>query len=403
MGPRDPRGKRPRTIGAAVLGTRATWATPRRATDGAAQADAGGLPPTRATTYNADAVTARASVCHAGPRPAAQALAEGAALAARVAWPDAPAVALYGAALTGDSVTLGAHQRSAHALDLARLRARGTHAVRRATGGPTYRAGEGVAYLALGLRTASTLLDCPRDRVLNRNVRGALAGLGAAGLPVHYFGREFLSLDRRPAIGCGWSRDARGHVLLEFFVGATAHHVPDPTCIAYPPRTDAAMTPKAPLTFAEAFAARRPGDAAPDADALVACVLARGWVATYGLDAAPTAPPDVASLADLAARDAARPDDDDALRWSGPREVPIGFVAAGLRVTGGLVADARLAGDFFADDDGAARLRDAIVGGPPTPERLVAAINAAYGAEGAVIEGLRSLAPVLDAFLEAAG
>jgi len=346
------------------------------------------------------AVTVRAVVCHVSPRPAAQALAEGAALAARVASPDAPAATLYGAALTGQALALGAHQRAVQAVDLAHARREGFTILQRPTGGPTYRAGEGIAYLALGLRDASALLPCPRDRVLNRNVRGALAGLSAAGLPVHYFGREFLSVERMPAVGCGWSRNAHGHVLLEFFVGASAPYAPDAAYVAYPPRADAAMTPKAPLTFAQAFAGKRPDTAAPDADALVAVALQRGWVATYGLDVETAAPPHATPLNDLSAHDVMEAD--DALRWSAPREVPIGFVSAGLRVEGGVITDARLAGDCFADDAGFTLLRDALVGNVPSPERFVAAINGAFGAEGAVIEGLRSLAPVRDAFLEAA-
>ncbi len=346
-------------------------------------------------------MTFRAAVCHAAPRPAAQALAEGAALAARVAEPDAPAVTIYGAALTGQAIALGAHQPTAQAVDLAHARREGLVVVRRATGGPTYRAGEGIAYLALGLRTGSELLPCPRDRVLNRNVRGALAGLGAAGLPVHYFGREFLSVERLPAVGCGWSRDPRGHVLVEFFVGATAPYAPDPACVAWPARGDAAMTPRSPISFAHAFASRCPDATAPDADALVALALRRGWVSTYGVDAEPIAAPSAHVRPDLTQHDDAR--HGRALRWSAPREVPIGFLCAGLHVDDGVIADARLAGDFFADEAGLVTLRDALLGAPPEPARFVAAINGAFGADGAVIEGLRSLAPVLEAFLEAAG
>ncbi len=345
-------------------------------------------------------MTVRAAVCHASPRPAAQALAEGAALAARVADTDAPPVTLYGAALTGTALALGAHQPATQAVDLARAHDAGLAVLRRTTGGPTYRAGEGIAYLALGLRTGSELLPCPRDRVLNRNVRGALAGLGAAGLPVHYFGREFLSVERLPAVGCGWSRDPRGHVLVEFFVGASAPYTPDAAYVVWPARTDAAMTPKAPITFAQAFATKRADAPAPDANALVTLALTHGWVATYGLAAEHVAPPVAGPCADLATRGDAQP---ERLRWSTPREVPIGFVSAGLRVEGGVIADARLAGDFFADAAGITQLRDALRGAPPEPERFVAAINGAFGAHGAVLEGLRSLAPVLAAFLEVAG
>lgn len=339
----------------------------------------------------------RALFCHAAPREAARALAEGAELAARVAVPDAPPVALYGAVLTGAGLALGAHQRAEQAVQLAHARDSGVSVVRRVSGGPTMRGGDGVVYLAIGLRTASTLLECPRDRVLNRNVRGLLAGLSAGGVAAHYFGREFVSLARRPAVGCHWSRDAQGHVLLEFFLGVSALHLPDDALVAYPARVEPALNGKVPITFAEAYATteRR---SAPDADALIELALVRGYAQSYQLELESVAAPDVSPYLDLAAHD----DDDGALRFSQPHEVPIGFVSAGLSVRDGLIRDARLAGDFFVDADGAPLLRAALVDHAPSPETLVAAINATYGPRGVVIEGLRSLAPVLRAFLELA-
>jgi hypothetical protein len=337
----------------------------------------------------------RALFCHAAPREAARALAEGAALAGCVADAGAPPVALYGAVLTGAGLALGAHQRAAQAVRLSHAREASVSVVRRASGGPTMRAGDGVVYLALGLRTASTLLECPRDRVLNRNVRGLLAGLSAGGVAAHYFGREFVSLARRPAVGCHWSRDAHGHVLLEFFLGVGASHLPDDALVAYPSRVEPALNGKEPITFAEAYAETERGTA-PEADALIELALVRGYAQAYQLELESVTAPDVSPRVDLAIRD----DDDDALRWSQPHEVPIGFVSAGLAVRDGVIRDARLAGDFFADADGTARLRSALVDHAPSPELLVAAINATYGPRGVVIEGLRSLAPVLSAFLE---
>jgi len=353
------------------------------------------LPETLRADYDVSAMN-RALFCHAAPREAPRALAEGAALAARVADVDAPPVALYGAVLTGAGIALGAHQRAAQAVHLSRARETGVSVVRRASGGPTMRAGDGVVYLALGLRTASTLLECPRDRVLNRNVRGLLAGLSAGGVAAHYFGREFVSLARRPAVGCHWTRDAAGHVLLEFFLGVSASHLPDDALVAYPSRVEPALNGKAPITFAEAYASTDRG-IAPDGEALLQLALVRGYAQQYQLELESVAAPGVTPRIDLATR---HDEDDDALRWSQPHEVPIGFVSAGLAVRDGVIRDARLAGDFFADADGVARLRSALVDHAPSPEALVAAINATYGPRGVVIEGLRSLAPVLSAFLE---
>ena len=69
----------------------------------------------------------------------------------------------------------------------------------------------------------------------------------------------------------------------------------------------------------------------------------------------------------------------------------------------GLVTDARIAGDFFQDLAAPDRMRALLRGQPPTQDKLAEAINATYGAGGFVIEGLRSLDPVLAALREVAG
>ncbi len=188
-------------------------------------------------------------------------------------------------------------------------------------------------------------------------------------------------------------------MLLEFFLGVSASHLPDDALIAYPSRVEPALNGKAPITFAEAYASTDRG-IAPDGEALVQLALVCGYAQQYQLALEPVAPPDVPPRDDLTTRDDEDDEGDDALRWSEPHEVPIGFVSAGLAVRDGVIRDARLAGDFFADADGSARLRSALVDQAASPEALVAAINATYGPRGVVIEGLRSLAPVLSAFLE---
>jgi hypothetical protein len=359
-----------------------------------------------------------AHVVFRGATSAAVALAEGPALAARV--DEATPVLFYGAPLTGAAIALGAHQRAATALDLDAARARGVAVVRRSTGGPAARAGDGLLYLAIGLRHASALLDCPRDRVLNRNVRGMLTGLSTGGALAHYFGREFVSVARRPAAQVTWGRRPDGRVLLEALVGVTRPYalVPgtgeDAGLVAYPAHPEPPLLGKAPVTLAEAWGRM------PDPAEVFAAIVERGYARAHGLDLvrvdtpprpAPeasangtgpcgAAPSGGAEPHDADARDV---HDDPALRWSAPRPVPIGFVQAALRRDAvGRVERAVLAGDFMQDAAAPARLEAALRGAPATPERLVAAINGTYGAGGVVIEGLRALAPVLEAFREVA-
>lgn len=273
---------------------------------------------------------------------------------------DAPA-ALYCAGLEGDARTIGAWQLREDA-----------SALRRTTGGPSAIAGEGIFYAALAMRSASTFMECPRDRVLNRNVRGFLAGLRALGLSAHYFGREFVSIDRRPAALIAWTRERNGAVLLELFLGIER------------PYWSADVIGKTPITVREALGR------APDA-----IEIGRSIASAF------------ASMGGLEVRDGTierapieEPAFDPEMRFSAPREVPIGIVRAGLAIREELIADAALTGDFFQDVDAPARLRAALANGRASPERVRDALNAAYGAHGAVIEGLKTLQPVLDAFLE---
>lgn len=89
--------------------------------------------------------------------------------------------------------------------------------LRRASGGPTIVAPAGTIHVALGLRDASLLLDTPADKLLNRNVRGILRGLGA-----QYFGRELISVGPDPIGVLGWARDRERRVLIEAFIGVDA-------------------------------------------------------------------------------------------------------------------------------------------------------------------------------------
>jgi hypothetical protein len=292
-------------------------------------------------------------------------------------------VIVVAAALEGDARVAGAYQRLE---DAVRVRD-GVPVLRRETGGPAVVAGEGLVYLALALRDASTLMPCPRDRVLNRNVRPILGALRRIGASAHYFGREFVSVEKRPLGLVAWTRRAGGAVLLESVLGIdrpyVVPHEEQPLVLS-----SAHALGKVPITLSEVLASP------PSAEALAqACAAACASMTPLEIGRAQVAP-----------RSSEPSFVHEAMRWSRPHEVPIGFVRAGLaRDARGVVLDAVLAGDFFQDADAPARLSAALVGGLATPERLRDAINATWGAQGAVIEGLRSLQPVLDAFLEVSG
>jgi hypothetical protein len=284
---------------------------------------------------------------------------------------------LYAAALEGHARVLGAWQRREDAV-------RTTLPVcRRKTGGPACVGGEGIVYVAIAMQHASVFMECPRDRVLNRNVRGLLAALRELRASAHYFGREVVSVDRSPAGLLGWTRARDGAVLFEVFLGASrSFAIPEGELALVP--SEPRMMGKAPITLREAIGA------APDART-IADACARAYAAMGGHDIVRR------TLTPAPAVEAAEHPD---VRWSPAFEAPIGFWRAGLATDArGVVLDAVLRGDFYQDEDAPERLRAALVGGHAPPERLRDAINAAYGKDGAVIEGLRSLQPVLDALI----
>jgi hypothetical protein len=69
--------------------------------------------------------------------------------------------------------------------------------------------------------------------LLNRNVRPFLRAFTRAGAMAHYFGREWISLRKRPAALLGFDVTRSGAVLIEVFLGG-AHSIALPTDLQTP-------------------------------------------------------------------------------------------------------------------------------------------------------------------------
>jgi hypothetical protein len=128
--------------------------------------------------------------------------------------PLAHAVELAVAELVEDGELLGAFQRRGDArtdLPLAR----------RATGGGSVRAGDGVIHCVLALATPSAVVTANEDQILNRYVRPFLAAITKVAAPAHYFGRDWISVSHRPAahVSFGHLRDTE-RTVVEVFVAA---------------------------------------------------------------------------------------------------------------------------------------------------------------------------------------
>jgi hypothetical protein len=289
-------------------------------------------------------------------------------------------ICMYGATLRGDAWLLGAHQLASQALRPEPHR--GPLLLRRATGGVTLRAGDGIVYVALGLQQRSALMPCPRSRILNRNVRGALQGLRLAGVTAHYFGRDFLSVDACPASYVGWAAQSDGRVLLEFFLCEQSSCFLPEDQLGYPLRRHDPFRGKQPMTLAAA-AARRSGRPLIEA-------IANGYRAGFKAEFRPGEP---FGLDPSFQPQLNEPDPDNAgLAWSHPLEEAIGFVSAGVALDGaGKLAKLRVRGDFFAAQACAVTLERMLVGVEPSSERIGRAVDAAYGQGGHDVEGIKDL------------
>jgi len=118
------------------------------------------------------------------------------------------------------AVILGAMQRAGRVVDLRACAETNVSVLRRTTTGTAaWMGGEGLV-LTLGLPHVAAIEADATDRtLLNRNVRPFLRAFTRTGAMAHYFGREWISLKKRPAALLGFDVTRTGSVLIEVFVG----------------------------------------------------------------------------------------------------------------------------------------------------------------------------------------
>jgi hypothetical protein len=327
--------------------------------------------------------------------PAAEALARGQSLLGSVS--EQEPVLLYGAVLDGAAVALGAHQHAPQALRAEAFDAIALPVLRRRTGGAAVWASQGVLYFALGLADSSTLMACPPGRILNRNVRGLLAGFRALGVPAYYFGRDFVAFGKEPGAYLGWDEASDGRVLLEAFIAFDTGFTPAEELSAYPVPNEPPLRGKQPTSL------RAAGVTLTPAQALAG--ITGGYVSAFHLDPVTRAPDEAERqrVTELRATLGVDLREDFGLSWSQPREEAIGFVSAGVRLDArGCVIALRLAGDFYQHHACPAQLEARLLGKQPSLEAVGAALDTVYGARQGLIEGVRSLDTLRATILDAA-
>jgi hypothetical protein len=328
------------------------------------------------------------------PQPPALALARGGRLLDTLG-PDCP-VGLYGAELNAAGVIVGAYQNAKQALRAEAFYAIALPIVRRHTGGAALFAAPGVVYVALALSHASALMACPPGKILNRNVRGLLAGIRGLGVQAHYFGRDFVSAAAEPFAYVAWSERADGRVLLEFFVSLETVFALPAELDGYPERREPALRGKSPTTL------RAKGATSTAVGLLNA--IADGYEKAHGVmfERAPALDDELKPNAGAVAAMQVSMDVERPLRWSAPREDAIGFVSAGVEVaTDDRLCALEVCGDFFQHAACPQQLTARLLGSEATAETVGAALDAVYGARPGLIEGVRSLNTLRDAIMEA--
>ena len=305
--------------------------------------------------------------------------------------PEQP-VAIYATQLRGEALVLGRHQRVSQALnpDAARRRP----VLRRASGGATVDVGDGVSYVALALRERSVLMACPPQRILNRNVRGALQGLRRAGVQANYFGRDFLSFEARPAVYVGWDAGQDGHVLLEFFVSERRSCWPDASFLGYPPRQEDPLRTRPPTTLEEAGAELT--------GPLMLEQFAHGYSTGYKVEWRSEKATNL-SMPDLLPVPPREHPREFELTWSVPLEESIGFLSAGVALdAAGKFSQLVLAGDYFAHRACGETLERMLIGVTPSRELVGRAVDTAFAQPEHDFEGVRNLKSLQEVILDAA-
>lgn len=231
--------------------------------------------------------------------------------------------------------------------------------------------GPGSLWVGLLLSRVDALVSCDEARIVNRYVRPLLRALTRCGAQAHFFGRDWISVKHRPAAWVGFAHDrASGRTALEAIVARGTPFEVDPreSYLGKEPGTIASIVGEAP------------------SEERLADALVESFSATYGhaatdLGALPTFPVGEPIPIDPP--------------WAATFEDAIGPLAAGLDAIGRF----RFGGDLLASRDAVAALEAAL---PSVSDNgVTAAVDAALGAPGTALDGVRSLSNVRDVILEA--
>jgi hypothetical protein len=267
------------------------------------------------------------------------------------------------AVASSEARVLGSFERAAEEVALRGL-------VRRGSGGPEVLVGPGTVHVALALTQPGSLVPCDEKRIVNRYVRPLLRALTATGSPAAFFGRDWISVSKRPAAWVGFGHDATtGRTLFEAFVGVT---------IAFARGERPSFREHAPGSL-QSIAGR---DLDP---ARIAEAIARAYA--EGQEVERLDPPPVqANLSSDVVREPP---------WAATCDEAIGLLGAGKDARGVF----RIGGDLLVSRDALARLE--VQAAEVPVERIDSVVSEILTAPGVALDGIRSLASVRDVIVRA--
>lgn len=270
---------------------------------------------------------------------------------------------LWVAVASDEARLVGAFQRAANVTRDAPL-------FRRGSGGPEVRVGPGTLHVALSLVSPDALEPCDPARIVNRAVRPLLKALTKTAALAHFFGRDWVSVARRPAAWVGFAHDATTQrTLFEAFVALR-------TCFAAPGR--ASLLGKAPATLEEL--AGKPLDPGAIAEAIIAAYLSK-----HGAEEVPIASGGAPPAAPL---DLEPP-------WAATTEEAVGTLGAGPDAHGVF----RIGGDLLVSRDVLARLEERVASAPDGDVGRI--VDETFTVPGAALYGVTALTSLRDVVLRA--
>ncbi len=301
---------------------------------------------------------------------------------------------LHLAALAGTGISLGRFQRPD-----AVAAGRDRPLIRRLTGGRAAAYGDGLVSVSLVLPDPSALLAAERipvSKVLNRYVRGILAGLEALGVEALYYGTDFIAVNRRHGgtLTAEVSRD--GTVLMQAILAIEVPALLPHTLLAG--AAPQATREPPPTTLAEAVG--RPVMMPEVIEALMT-----GFSRKFGVTFEPgglSVPGPAGWPGDKAA--APLPDLNLALPPHASRPCPIagGFLQAHVAIDDDRIQVVRFTGELVADSPAIEELEQRLAGRPIERAAIEAEVGVIFNDPRHVLMGVKSLRIFADAVLNAA-